>query len=92
MRCPIVSPPAACGHSSRLVGGTCDQELSRCGARVGRIGLIFVIESGPGVDVLVHSDACRGGEASALLAGLLVVVERFGQDTERKVRLWRAAL
>jgi len=37
-------------------------------------------------------DACRGGDASALLAGLLVVVERFGQDTGRKVRLWRAAL
>ena len=33
-----------------------------------------------------------GREASALLAGLLVVVEKFGQDTGRKVGLWRAAL
>jgi len=32
-----------------------------------------------------------GAGKSALLAGLLVVVERFGQDG-RKVRLWRAAL
>ena len=51
--------------------------------------MIFVIESGPGADLLVQTsrtysckrDAGRGREASMLLAGLLVVVERFGQET-----------